>query len=81
MSDQVGIWGGVFEGKTVVEKIKTPADGSPGMGKRYRAIIDKLKSQRLVEESKSALPRPCKERYFYKRGNEVYWRAARALSS
>lgn len=79
LKDQCDIWGETFEEKMIVEKIKTPADGSPGMGKRYRTIIDRLKSKSLMVESKSSLPKNFGRYYFYKKGNEVYWRAAQKL--
>ena len=74
--DQKMIWGQTFEGKVLVEKIKTPADGNPGIGKRYRNIIEQLKCKGLLEESKTVLPNEYHKRYFYKRGNEIYWRCA-----
>lgn len=74
--DQKMIWGQTFEGKVLVEKIKTPADGSPGIGKRYRNIIEQLKRKGLLEELISVLPNEYHNRYLYKRGNEIYWRCA-----
>jgi len=72
--DQNRIWGKTFEGKLVVEKLKTPADGSPGIGRRYRRGIDLLKSKRLLVEDprREPLPRGFKERYFYKRADVIY---------
>ena len=72
--DQKAIWGETFEGKMVVEKLKTPADGSPGIGRRYRAIIDHLKSKGLLLEDtrKSAIPQEFRERYYYRKGDEIY---------
>lgn len=78
LKDQRKIWGNVFEGKIVVERIKTGADGPPGMGKRYRRIIDHLKSKNLLIEdpSKSPLPEEFVETYYYKRGNEIYQKSS-----
>lgn len=79
--NQKGIWDETFDGKMVIEKIKTPADGSPGIGKRYRRVIEHLKSKNLLVEevTKIPLPKVFKEKYFYKRGNEVYESAQRLL--
>lgn len=79
LSNQKRIWGKVFERRFVVEKIKTPADGSPGMGRRYRKIIEQLKRKELMLELQSTLPNYFCEKYFYMRGNDIYWRAARNL--
>ncbi len=81
LKDQVSIWNGTYENKLVVEKLKTPADGSPGMGRRYRAIIDTLKAKKMIEEKKASLPKIFGMTYFYKRGNEIYWRAAKKLAN
>ncbi len=81
LQNQNRIWRDTFERKFVVEKIKTPADGTPGIGKRYRNIIEMLISKGLIEESKSKLPDMYQRSYFYKRGNEIYWRVSNILKS
>ncbi len=81
LEEQNNLWGDIFEGKFVLEKLKTPADGSPVMGKRYKEIIELLKLSGLLVEEKSKLPNQFQQKYFYKRGNEIYWKAARAISS
>ena len=78
-TSQREIWGDVFEGKVVIEKIKTPADGNPQMGKRYRDIIERLKGKGLLRESGTILPENYLENYFYKRGDEIYRRCGNAL--
>jgi len=81
LSSQTKLWGPSFERKLVVEKVKTPADGTPGIGKRYRAIIESLKEKRLLNESKSTLPSIYASYYFYRRGNEIYWKCAEYLGA
>jgi organic radical activating enzyme len=76
LADQKTIWGQAFDGKVVVEKLKTPGDGSPRMGPRYRAIIDHLKALQLLQESKRKLAPEFAANYFYKKGNDVYWKCA-----
>lgn len=79
--DQNEIWGDIFGEKVVVEKIKTPGDGSPNMGKRYRQVIEKLRSLEILEEKKSSLPKIYQEKYLYKKGNDVYSKIAIELAS
>ena len=81
--DQKRMWAGTFEGKMVVEKIKTGADGSPTMGKRYRRIIERLKSKNIVIEDadKNQLPKIFRDRYYYKRGNVIYERAQKVIET
>lgn len=76
--DQKRIWKDIFHGKIVIERLKTAADGSPGMGKRYRNVIEHLKLKNLLIEDPSKLPLPkiFKEKYYYKRGNEIYLAAS-----
>jgi uncharacterized Fe-S cluster-containing radical SAM superfamily protein len=71
---QKSIWKETFSGRIVVEKIKTPADGSPGIGRRYRAIIEQLKARDLLlEDSKrTKISDEFRERYWYKKGYEIY---------
>lgn len=80
-TDQSRFWGKTFGGKLVVEKLKTPADGSPGMGKRYRRIIEILKSKRLLIEDtrKTPLPDVFREKYYYKRGYEIYQTVSKVI--
>lgn len=72
--DQRTIWNETFDGKMVVEKLKTPGDGSPVMGRRYRAIIEHLKSRNLLVEDleKPRIPEEFRAKYFFKRGNQIY---------
>ena len=72
--DQRTIWNETFDRKMVVEKLKTPADGSPVMGRRYRAIIEHLKAKNLLVEDlqKSRIPEEFRAKYFFKRGNHIY---------
>lgn len=79
LQDQNRIWGDLFENKFVIERLKTPADGRPAMGKRYRYIIEKLKSKKLLIESKSKLACKYQVSYYYKRGNVIYQKIASSL--
>ena len=79
LTDQRRIWGDLFDNRLVVEKLKTPADRSPGIGRRYRHIINILKTKDLLQEATVLLPPEFKNSYFYKRGNEVYWRCSSRL--
>jgi hypothetical protein len=81
LEHQASLWGNLFDGKLVVEKLKTPGDGNPGMGKRYRGIIDKLKEKGVLNEGRIDLPFQYHQSYIYKKGNEIYWLAAQKLIS
>lgn len=81
LQDQKKIWGNTFEGKIVVERIKTGADGPQGIGRRYRRIIDRLKSKNLFIEdpTKSPLPERFIKTCYYKRGNEIYQKSSHEI--
>ncbi|MDP2215777.1 MAG: hypothetical protein Q8J68_00575 [Methanolobus sp.] len=80
-NDQNRIWSDLFDRKVLIEKIKTPGDGSPNMGIRYRQVIEKLKSIGILEENKSSLPQIYHEKYLYEKGNDVYSKIAAQLAS
>jgi len=79
--DQKRIWNDTFDGKIVIERLKTGADGPPGMGKRYRNVIEHLKLKNLLIEDPHKLPLPkvFKEKYYYKRGNKIYSTASHKI--
>lgn len=79
--NQNRIWSETFNNKLVIERIKTAADGTPGIGKRYGEVIEILKSKGLLVEDlrKTPLPDIFREKYYYKRGNEVYRSASKFI--
>jgi len=79
--DQRRIWGSRFDGKMVIERLKNPGQGSPGMGKRYRRIIEHLKSKNVLLEDrgKTSLPQIFKDKYCYKNGDLIYQLALKSL--
>jgi len=70
--DQQRIWNGIFDGKMVIERIKTRASGVPGMGQRYGRVIQLLRAKNLVIVDESPLPKIFGQTYYYGRGNEIY---------
>lgn len=72
VEDQRVKWKDSFKGKFLVEKIKTPGNGTPVMGQRYRKIINDLKLKNLLVEAKSSIPRIYNDNYIYLSGYDTY---------